>query len=104
MAANTTRRRRSNPDRQAMQIAARDGKPRLFAGVYPGGIVYSDRDREENGDYKRVAFLPYDTLELRVDDPDSPLLDEVRQDAATIQAQRGQPFRTSATGQTIILG
>lgn len=29
----------------------------LFVGRYPGGTVYCDRDRMENGDYKRLAFV-----------------------------------------------
>jgi hypothetical protein len=37
---------------------------RLFIGNYPCGIVYADRHNEEHGDYKRLAFLPYDGMEL----------------------------------------
>lgn len=40
---------------------------RLFIGVYPGGIVYADRHNEEHGDYKRLAFLPYQGMELQVE-------------------------------------
>lgn len=39
-------------------------RDRLFSGVYPCGIVYADRYREKGGDYARLAFLPYDTLQL----------------------------------------
>ena len=38
----------------------------LFIGIFPGGISYADRTVERDGDYKRLAFLPYDTLALQV--------------------------------------
>ena len=79
-------------------------RERLFAGVYPGGIVYADRTKEENGDYKRVAFLPYDTLKLRIDDHNSVLLPMVKEDAEHIIAKRGEQFSISACGQTVTLG
>lgn len=39
---------------------------RLFVGMYPCGIVYSDRAKTEYGDYQKVAFLPYNTLKLEI--------------------------------------
>lgn len=89
---------------------------RLFSGVYPGGIVYADRGVSEGGDYARVAFLPYGTLELQWTRPASPLRDVVLAAAARMQAQRGEYFALSATaargpdgrllgcGQTVRLG
>jgi hypothetical protein len=77
---------------------------RLFVGVYPAGFVYADRAREEHGDYKKVAFLPYSTLELEVRDPKSPLLALVRAHAAKIQARRGEQYVVSGAGQTVLLG
>jgi hypothetical protein len=88
---------------------------RLFAGVYSTGIVYADKAREVHGDYKRVAFLPYSSLVLEIADPNSPLIERVKSDAAALQARRGQVFAIStcgqtdaaagyATGQTVILG
>lgn len=79
-------------------------RSRLFAGIYPCGIVYADRSNEEAGDYKRVAFLVFRTLELEVSDPRSPLLPMVRTDAAEIQARRGELFEVSGAGQTVRLG
>lgn len=76
----------------------------LFIGVYPGGLVYADRSHETNGDYTRVAFLPYDTLELRIDSPRSPLLAEVVQHAAAVQAKRGELYSIDACGHTVLLG
>ena len=78
--------------------------PALFTCVMPGGIAYSDRRRTVNGDYKRIAFLAFQTLELRVAAPRSDLLDEIRADAATYQKRRGELTEVSACGQTTILG
>ncbi len=39
----------------------------LFLGVYPTAIAYTDHEREEYGDYRRLAFLPLFTLELDVE-------------------------------------
>ncbi len=77
---------------------------RLFIGIFPAGIVYCDRAREEFGDYKRVAFLPYGSLVLDVDDPKSPLLEAVELDAALVQARRGELFEVSGCGQAVRLG
>lgn len=78
---------------------------RLFMGVYPGGIVYSDRSREESGDYVRLAFLAYDTLDLdlRPGVPDD-LRSLIEADAAKIRSQAGQPYQISSCGQTVLLG
>lgn len=78
---------------------------RLFIGVFPTGISFADRLVEVHGDYKRLAFLPFSTLVLEIT-PDCPayLRTEIEAYAATIQAQRGQPFTVSTSGQTVILG
>lgn len=87
----------------------------LFVGVYPAGIVYADKSVEKAGDYKRVAFLPYKTLVLEVDDRKSPLLKLAQSHAAGIAARRGELFvlstsgeedarRGLATGQVVVLG
>ena len=76
----------------------------LFIGIFPGGIVYADRNREEHGDYKRIAFLSYDTLVLDVKAPRSGLLEEVKAHAATLQAKAGEHFQISACGHTTLLG
>jgi hypothetical protein len=66
-------------------VEGRHYPSRLFGGHFPCGIVYADRWTEEGGDYKRIAFLPYDTLKLEISDKDSPLLAQIRQDAAQYQ-------------------
>ena len=91
------------------------GARNLFIGVYPTGLVYADKSIEREGDYHRVAFLPYNTLELKVYDFGSPLLQAIRRDAHVIQARRGELFGIStsgkndaargiASGQTVRLG
>ncbi len=79
---------------------------RVSAATFPTGINYADRTVEVKGDYKRLAFLPFDTLELewiakRVP-PD--VRDYIVADAAKIQARRGQQYQTSQAGQTVMLG
>lgn len=78
---------------------------RLFIGVFPCGISYADRKVEEHGDYKRLAFLPYSSLDLEwfKDCPES-LRGRIIADASKIQARRGEDFQISAVGQTIRLG
>ena len=77
----------------------------IFVGIYPCGIVYADRQQEVNRDYKRLAFLPYGTLELKVKDgcPEH-LAKDIRAHAAELQAMRGQPFQIDACGHTVTLG
>lgn len=78
---------------------------RLFIGIFPGGIVYADSLQEQDGDYKRVAFLPYDSLELQLaEDCPAILRDKIIRDAARIQALCGEDFRISSCNQTVRLG
>ena len=90
---------------QARVIAEDENGGRIFRGVYPAGIVYADRTRERHGDYPRLAFLPFQSLELEIE-PDCPdaLRAEIIADAAILQARRGEEFVTSACGQTVRLG
>jgi hypothetical protein len=78
---------------------------RLFIGIFPGGISYADRFREEHGDYKKLAFLPYDTLRIKWYETSRPaLVAEIIKHAASILERRGQDFEVSACGQTVRLG
>lgn len=80
-------------------------KDRLFIGVYPAGIVYSDRANESYGDYKRLAFLPYRELSLKLEsDCPADIVGEIRFHAQSIIAQQGQKFFVSACQQTVTLG
>ena len=89
---------------RAKHNPAKSKSDRLFIGVYPGGIVYSDRGREQHGDYARLAFLPYDTLELQWEPGSAAFADVIRASAAKIQARRGEAYPISASGQTVRLG
>src|SRR3546814_1593750 len=78
---------------------------RIFSGIYPAGIVYADRTRQKGGDYARLAFLPYDTLELEFSTDCPPELKKlIERDAEKIQSRAGQEFRVSTVGQTVLLG
>lgn len=78
---------------------------RLFIGVFAAGLVYADRHREEHGDYKRVAFLPYRSLTLEPAKGANPqLLKQAAEHAATITARRGERFQVSSAGQYVVLG
>lgn len=89
----------------ANRAGRRTDEERLFAGVYPTGIVYADRSREEHGDYKRLAFLSFRTLELEWSKGvPADLRRLIESDAAAIQARRGEDFEVSAAGQTVRLG
>jgi len=77
----------------------------LFRGVFPTGISYADRCHEVNGDYKKLAFLPFSTLELRFEKncPEE-FKSLITTHAAEIQAKRGEEYQVSESGQTVLLG
>jgi len=77
----------------------------LFCGVYPNGLQWADRRRTVCGDYVTVAFLFFDTLNLRIE-PDCPAVfrEVITHAAAAIQARRGEAYSISACNQTVILG
>ena len=78
---------------------------RLFIGKYPEGIVYADRHREVAGDYKRLAFLSYRTLELKLEPiRNKELRAMVMEHARTLQTRKGEQFQVSSSGQSITLG
>lgn len=79
---------------------------RLFTGIYSTGIVYADRGQpEQGGDYKRLAFLGFDTLQLdmKLDCPPD-LRAIIETHAAAIQAKRGEEYQITTSGQTVTLG
>ncbi len=79
---------------------------RVFCGVFPAGIVWADRKQEQHGDYKRLAFLPYDTLELKVEKScPAHLVSQIEEDAKRIQERKGQSFPISTSGNaSVVLG
>lgn len=76
---------------------------RLFIGLMPAGVSYCDRQVEEDGDFKKLAFLPYDTLELDIlpGCPDD-LAAQIRKDASRHRA--GDVLEVSTSGQAVRLG
>lgn len=84
------------------------GADRLFAGVFATGISYADRARERNGDYMKIAFLPYSTLELEWYEPrdkvPKALRAAIEKDALRMMQAHGKDFAVSAAGQTVKLG
>ncbi len=63
---------------------------RIFIGIYPAGIVYADRTVEVDGDYARLAFLPYSTLELEFSRTcPAELKQEIRDSAITCNEMNG---------------
>lgn len=100
------RRAAEAAERKAAKAALKAGplEARLFQGVYSTGIVYADREVERDNDYRPLAFLPYDTLQMdyEKDCPDMwrPLLE---QKAAEMLARAGQRFAL-AQNMSITLG
>lgn len=78
---------------------------RIFCGIRPTGILWADRKRLVGSDYATLAFLPFDTLELKLEaDCPKALIADIRSDAAVVQAKRGTFYRVSSTGKTVMLG
>ena len=79
-------------------------KQRIFIGIYPTGILYADRQREVQGDYARLAFLPWSLVPEFARDCPPELRPEIEAHMATVQARRGEDFEVSGCGQTVLLG
>lgn len=79
---------------------------RLFIGVYSTGLSFADKDRELHGDYMKLAFLPYRTLELEWTGAPMPasLRAAIKDEAAKLRRRRGELFSISSSGQTVRLG
>ena len=78
-------------------------RQRLFIGIYPAGVVYSDRNVVRNGDYKRLAFLSYATLRLTIEPDCSPAFAKlIREDA--VYYRKGEEMLVSTCGHRVILG
>jgi hypothetical protein len=77
---------------------------RVFCGCYPTGLVWSDKHNQKAGDYKRLAYLNYATLQLDVEkDCPEELATWIRESAAKVQAKRGQAY-SIAGNASVILG
>jgi len=71
----------------------------------PTGFWWTDTSREEHGDYAKLAFLPFSTLNLEVF-PGCPeaLREVIEKEAAGLQAKVGEEYQISGSGQMITLG
>lgn len=78
---------------------------RVFAGFFPAGISYADPQREAGGDYVRLAFFTFSTLELEID-PGCPreLQPMIVAHAEKVRNRRGQLYGISSSGQVVMLG
>jgi hypothetical protein len=83
-----------------------EAKGRLFIGIYPTGLSYSDRGVEEHGDYKKLGYLNYASLKLDLNKDCSPEMAVlILDDAARMQKQAGQLFNiSSGTSNQVLLG
>lgn len=91
-----------NPASSQRSPAAED---RLFSGIFPTGVGYADRTVEEHGDYKKLGFLSFSTLELAIEKScPADLAERIRADASKIQAMKGEKYQISTVGQTVTLG
>ena len=54
--------------------------------------------------FELPQVLLFSTLELEIRAPKSDLLPIIREDAAKIQARRGESYVVSGCGQTVLLG
>jgi len=83
-----------------------DPAERLSIATFPTGISYADKQRQRHGDYLRLAFLPFKTLELEW----APvpialgLRHLIEEHAQRLRARRGEDYPTSTNGQTVKLG
>lgn len=80
-------------------------RKRLFIGVFPTGLSYADQDVDVHGDYKKLAFLPFNDLELEIYEgcPEE-LKPLITQDAQSIIDRKGEEYYISTSGQTVVLG
>jgi|LSQX01.3.fsa_nt_gb hypothetical protein len=77
----------------------------LFIGVYPTGWSYSDKTNASSGDFKRLAFQYFDTLELKVyDDKDANKIELIKLLADKNVKMAGEYYQITSSGQKIKLG
>ena len=88
----------------ARSLALRAAAPaRLFAGMFPEGIVYADKGREEHGDYAKLAFLPYRTRVVEYAKNCPPEFRELIE-ADAKQYKLGEVVQISSSGQGRVWG
>jgi len=96
--------------RVAERVAVRERRKRmspedgLFIGCYPEGLVYADKRSIKGGDYRKIAFLSYRTLELSLYNPPADMLPLIEASAERMRKKRGKQYQISTCGQYVILG
>lgn len=77
----------------------------IFLAIMPTGWWWTDKTREEHGDYAKLAFLSFATLKLEIFKgcPEH-LKARIENEAGKYQSMRGQDYQISTAGQTIRLG
>lgn len=85
--------------------ATTDEHDPIFRCIMSTGWWWSDRTREQNGDYTKLAFLSFSKLELEIF-PGCPKAwrPKIEKEAARYQAMKGEAYQISTAGQTITLG
>ena len=74
----------------------------LFMGIFPGGMSYANRRVEEHGDYKRLAFLAWHTLKLKVQaDCPADLRAKIEAHARGLQARIGEVYSGHVLGGAV---
>lgn len=77
----------------------------LFIGVYTTGWSYSDKTDTSSGDFKRLAYQYYDTLELKIyDNSDDKKVALIKLLADKNVKMAGEYYQITSSGQKIKLG
>jgi hypothetical protein len=77
----------------------------IMCATFPNCYSYCDTTREENGDYKTIARLYFNTLEIKVFANQAkywPVIEAVNNEMKKIIGNLNTPLTVSATGQTIM--
>jgi hypothetical protein len=74
----------------------------LFCGTFPNCYSYADTQREENGDYKTIARIYFNRLELKIFSTDAKYKNVIPLIKKEFEHLKGMDkIQISATGQTI---
>lgn len=77
----------------------------VFCGIVPTGFIYCDKENLVDGDYKRLAYQSFETLEVKLEsDCPAHFRYLVNLIAETNSARKGEEYTISESGQTVKLG
>jgi len=78
---------------------------RIFCGCLTTGFIWADRWHERHGDYVRLAYMNYRTLELEIEKGcPAILVPDIKADAEALQAMKGQRYPLTATNEVTLGG